>query len=235
MLAKWSKYKEPILIKNTVINNNPTAIKTPQLYSIDLYSLKGIIDSPTPLSIAPAAPDLLIPEEDYVRPVSIGQVELARYGLDTSGISGGSPYNFFLKNESGKTSLYLYRKAFIFDGRAFGGTGGTYDTVHVGADAFGDTGHFYRGITGPTTLRVDKIDVSGFTGGNFTPPPFPTSTCPAGTNCGGSGTTTIFLPPFENPRPSCSAQYSSLCDQIDSLKKSICAILPSSVFCANAN
>ncbi|KKU75028.1 MAG: Peptidoglycan-binding domain 1 protein [Candidatus Yanofskybacteria bacterium GW2011_GWA1_48_10] len=159
MLASWSIYK--------------TAVPYgPHLYSMNLYSLKDMLDSQTPFSITPTSADVVILEEEVTRPLTMGQVEVKHMGFGYSVGGPGPSYNIFLKKEGGKTNFYFYREAFMFDGRSnMSGLGTLYYIYQVGLDAFGDAGHYWTGINGPTTLRVDKIDVSGFTGGTFSTNP----------------------------------------------------------------
>ncbi len=223
-----------LMVPNTRQTHVNFGSEAPRAFDANFYSLKNFLDSPTPLSVTPATADVILPGEIVQKPLTLGQVILKNF--ESGADRAEEIYQVFLKPEAGKTNLYVYRQAYLFDGRGGGDPVVPYsESPLTGAELFLQAASNQLGASPrmPATLRVDRVDVTGFTGGSFSPtiPSFPTSTCPLG-NCG-SGTTTVTLPPFQNTRPSCSVQYSSVCDQIDAIRRSICNLVPSAAFCLN--
>jgi hypothetical protein len=179
------------------------------VYGIRLYSLKNFLDNPAPASIAPA-PDATLPPSRITFPLSgAGQVIMEDW-----------PYHVFLRREGAITNLYLYRQAYVLNGKGGDAVlpyGNSYDVRQGGDELTGGQG---RGVKAPSlrslaSLRVDRIAVTGLTGGTVAADP----TNPNPTN---PGPVLIFR------GTKCLERYRYLCDQFAELTKRICAIAPRS-------
>jgi hypothetical protein len=145
--------------------------------------------------------------------------------------------NAFIKREGGKYNLYLYRVASMIEGydtyAKYPYEYQPFDTIFgyvppTGVDRFATTTSFrvgtYRGDMG---FRVDRIDVTSLVSNGSSPTPstpIPPITPPANTG----------LPTLPGPLPgggTCDSKYSSLCDQLDSLRRSLCKLVPTLEFC----
>jgi hypothetical protein len=147
------------------------------------------------------------------------------------------PYHPFLKVEGGKTNLYIYRHSFLMDGRCGGDRVIPY--FEMACDI---TKVFDRGVNtvdgdvrGVASLRVDRMDVTSFTGAL----PGGNGGGSGGTG-GGGGTGTggggglggTPLPPAPSSTDACFNTYRNLCDPANDLHKSLCALYPAFPFCA---
>jgi hypothetical protein len=170
------------------------------------YGTKTILSA---ASTVAATPDFVIRGRKYPNGIQIGQT------LDFL-----LPFNGFLKQESGKTNLYLFRQSFK---SMFAPNQDDPNTVNALARGF--VSIFFIDLRYGGALRTDKIDVTKLNAGTTgtTPPPG----SGGGTPPGGSGS---------NPPPlagggACFQQFRNLCDQVQSLRDQLCKLVPTLSFC----
>ena len=158
----------------TEVNSYGQTQTFPTLFYINLYSLKELIDASSPISVVPENGDVIFPAESIKRPVTIGQIITVGAEQDSqiAKILGEKIHYSFIKSENGKNNVYLYRKALLFDGRHGRFPEFAYDErpAEGGIYNFGTDQGLGSGFAGVATMRIDRADVSAFTGGTTTTP-----------------------------------------------------------------
>lgn len=185
--------------------------------NIDFYSTQKFL-SGTSTDYKYPAPDFSIAKTPIKMPAQPGDL-----------IQVQSPFRGFLKNEGGKTNMYLYREAFLHHGeRTF------WDRVYeyIGPKPINILATLSRGAGG---LRVDRIDVSSLAGGVQTPATNPNNGGGGGDKTPPNNVNPFNLPPAPSSTDECFNKYRNYCDTIRQLQKQFCAISPDSDFCRPEN
>jgi hypothetical protein len=180
---------------------------------VDFYSLKDVINSGGDLT---PQPSLSLPAVT-TWPVPVGSVVVNNW-----------PFNGFLKTEGNKVNLYAYRNAFSYNGKA--------DTTNgismVIADYTGGPASLANGIYwGNPTIRVDKIDATSLTT-TYSPPGGVTPPGGGGDTGGGGTPPTIGSGACYAKYPN-DTQLRTLCEQIEALKRQVCALSPNLSICSS--
>jgi hypothetical protein len=157
----------------TYIDSYENSNTIPVLFDFNFYDIKNIINATTPVSIAPAAGDVVIPGTLIQKPMKLGDIVIK--GVEKNNSSYDS-YHVFIKQEAGKNNLYLYRLANLWDGFGAGDPVFAYDEHEETPELlnrdpllvqnYNRLSSDFRAIT---SFRIDKIDVTAF--GTVTPPP----------------------------------------------------------------
>jgi hypothetical protein len=218
--------------KNNSFDAAGAPVQTPTVIDIHVHALKSFLESASVQSVVFDKPDVVFPGEIIKKPITLGQV----ITISPEQVNlGKASYHIFAKAESdGKVNLYLYRGALLFDGRSAGDPVFAYHEYSATGDesyfmnAGQNLGSSFRGVR---SMRVDKVDVSFFTGAPTVFPTDPTDPFPGGG--GPIGTTTNPNIPPPPAGGACGGGYSALCDQLDQLKRLVCKLNPSIDFCAS--
>jgi hypothetical protein len=167
------------------------------------YGLKNVFSTSPPTAMTFSAPDFVVKPKG----------QHAKEGEEVLNVV---PYVGFIRTESGKNNLYLFRNVFQAD---FDATGNT---------DFPNSFIAYYDMRYGGGLRTDKIDVSSVTGGSTVTTTTPTTPIGGGTPLTG---TPIGTPPPPQTDNKCIKDFRNLCDQVQELQTRLCKLVPTLAFC----